>query len=167
MSSTVHVMVGIPGSGKSTQAKKIMAESDVIVRSSYDDYRLMFLHGNYKFVSHSEKLMKILQKKAIEECVKNSVDILVDNTNCNLQNNLMIVGEVHKIEPNARVVFHIMDASNDAELCNYRIENRALRGGLFVPRDAVDNLHRCFVEMVPKLLSSKKTLGYTCEIHKN
>lgn len=80
----VHIMRGIPGSGKSTRAKQI-AQSDEYICSA-DDYFVK--DGVYTFVQHEigkahqaclKKFVDLLHKHRFD--IYDAIDVVVDNTN--------------------------------------------------------------------------------------
>ena len=74
---------GVPASGKSTWAKKVVSENDWYrgnqwIRVNNDDIRNMF--GVY-WVPDREKLVDSTRKNIIQKAVENRVNIIVDNMN--------------------------------------------------------------------------------------
>lgn len=78
----IYLTVGIPASGKSTWAKLRAQNNPDIIRVCRDDLRLM-LNGTQILDGKGEKLVTKLVEHAIAN--KGKKDIIVDQTNCNLQ----------------------------------------------------------------------------------
>jgi len=76
----VIILVGIPGSGKSTWAKQQIIEHPNTIRVNRDDFRLM-LKNNQVVDYKVEKLINKLQRVTIIEGLKNGFNVIVDNTN--------------------------------------------------------------------------------------
>lgn len=81
------VLIGLPGSGKTTYAQQLMGEMVLLYgnvatyRVSWDDLRKELGHTG-KFSRHREEEMKKLSIARVEEAVKNgSSNVIIDNTN--------------------------------------------------------------------------------------
>lgn len=84
MSATVHIMRGIPGSGKSTEALKIAGSKEFIC--SADDW-FVGADGVYRFkaheiaAAHGACLKKLIGLLHMQRCPEKFQDIVIDNTN--------------------------------------------------------------------------------------
>lgn len=75
---TVHIMTGLPGSGKTTEARRIMAASrGRIQRLNLDDTRAM-LGGDWS--REREEVAQEIQARALRAILDAGFDALVDNT---------------------------------------------------------------------------------------
>lgn len=80
--STIHYTVGLPGSGKTTWAKKFIAESsEKIVRANRDDLRQM-LHDGF-FSPENEQMVTKVQEDIIYGALRRGHSVMVDDTNLN------------------------------------------------------------------------------------
>jgi predicted kinase len=120
---TVHVMTGLPASGKSTHARRLMAEADGRMRRvSLDELRKMLddNHGDKRLTyTHEETVLKV-QDAAVLAAVTAGFDIVVDNTHLvsRIPNRL-------KRLVDGRAVFEVHDFTDvDVEEC---IRRDALR----------------------------------------
>ncbi|MGW2788749.1 phosphatase domain-containing protein [Streptomyces sp. NPDC001251] len=80
---TVHVMTGLPASGKTTAARKLVADSDGRCRRvNLDDLRAMFDDaGVRRERSHTaEQSVLAVQDAAVRETIAAGFDVVVDNT---------------------------------------------------------------------------------------
>lgn len=75
----VTILQGLPGSGKSQIAKKIVDETGNTKRLNKDDFRAMF--DNSKWSGHNEKFILTIRNLSIEEALKNKFNVVVDDTN--------------------------------------------------------------------------------------
>lgn len=81
------ILVGPPGSGKTTYAKKLSKEL-CFVRVNRDDIRDMFGLG---YQADTERIVKRVQSNAIIECAVNKNNVVIDNTH-------LKKGEVTKLQ---------------------------------------------------------------------
>ncbi|MCZ4124272.1 phosphatase domain-containing protein [Streptomyces sp. H39-S7] len=82
---TVHVMTGLPASGKTTAARKLCADSDGRVRRvNLDDLRVMLgdggSGGGRQWSHEHEQTVLAIQDAAVRETVAAGFDVVVDNT---------------------------------------------------------------------------------------
>lgn len=114
----VILMKGLPGSGKSTVAKKIIAENpETYKRINRDDLRTMFDNGtttnsNEKFV---KKVRDVLIVKALEE----GKSLVIDDTNLsetNLRRITQLVNEYNK-KFGENVIVEVQELDTSIEVC--------------------------------------------------
>lgn len=79
--SKMHIMVGLPGSGKSTRAKEIIAEGGNVVRINKDLLRKM-LHFD-KWSGTNEGRTKDASRALAEYFLTHGVNVIIDDTNFN------------------------------------------------------------------------------------
>lgn len=79
---TVHLTTGLPASGKTTYAKKLVADSNGRVRRvNLDDIRMMMdLNDGSRFDKNHEETVLKVQDAAIIGAIADGYDIIVDNT---------------------------------------------------------------------------------------
>ena len=82
--ANLYIMVGIPGSGKSTVAKRYAADPDTksIIISS--DKIRQELYGDKNCQSHNGKVFELAYKR-IKENLKNGLDVIFDATNVTIK----------------------------------------------------------------------------------
>jgi predicted kinase len=137
----VIMMRGLPGSGKSTYAKQLVAETpNMYKRINRDDLRAMFDNshwskGNEKFV---KKIRDILIIKALEE----GKHVIVDDTNLSSNNENRIRELVHQFnkEHSDTVQVEIKEIDTPLEAC---IARDALRPNP-VGSKRIREMHRQF-----------------------
>ena len=135
------MMRGLPGSGKSTYAKQLVAEApNTYKRINRDDLRAMFdnehrTQGNEKFV---KKVRDVLIIKALEE----GKHVIVDDTNLSSTNETRVrqlVQEFNKAH-NDTVQVEVVEINTPLQECIARDAKRAKPVGAKVIRD----MHRQF-----------------------
>lgn len=95
--SKLIVMVGLPGSGKSYYANKLLEEAtNPTVILSSDNYREK-LFGDENDQTHNEQVFKMLYQDMRKYLISH-VDVIFDATNTSLKSRLRIMQEVEGIE---------------------------------------------------------------------
>jgi predicted kinase len=151
----VILMKGLPGSGKSTVAKKIIAENpETYKRINRDDLRAMFDNGtttnsNEKFV---KKVRDVLILKALEE----GKSLVIDDTNLsetNLRRIMQLVNEYNK-KYNENVVVEVQELDTSIEVC---IARDALREKP-VGEKVIRNMRKTFSKDTPEYRTQNPAL---------
>lgn len=121
---TVHLMRGLPASGKSTRARELMAAADGRVRRvSLDDIRRMLddNDGSKRFGYQHEETCLAVQDAAVLAAIEGGFDIVVDNTHLISR----IPSRLKKLV-RGRAVFEVHDFTDvDVEECVRRDALRA------------------------------------------
>ena len=96
----VFVCVGLPGSGKSTWAKKKVKETSsrnpktIIVNK--DAIRTM-IHGTYRYDYQYKDLVKALRYSILNTLVCHGYNIIIDETNINREERVRLIYDLHSI----------------------------------------------------------------------
>lgn len=80
----ITLTVGIPASGKSTWAKQYVRDNADCVRICRDDFRAM-LKNSTMLDRDGENLVTDLVETSIRKAVQNGLNVVVDQTNCNVR----------------------------------------------------------------------------------
>lgn len=84
---TVYLLKGLPGSGKSTRAKEMMAQNSNLARVNKDDIRLMTAlkakDDKDRKPKRWESLAVEIERAAAREMLERGFDVVVDDTNLN------------------------------------------------------------------------------------
>ncbi len=82
--STIHFCKGLPGSGKSTWAKQFVKESNgQVKRVNKDELRSMVDAGIWS--KTNEKFVLRLRDDIIHQCLRQALDVIIDDTNLSPQ----------------------------------------------------------------------------------
>lgn len=96
---TVHVLSGLPGSGKTTHSFRLVDASEKpMVRTSLDDIRDMIGIAPDRSAPGTERMVKTLENAMIRAAVKTGRDVVIDNCNLNAAGPLRIKKAVEGIE---------------------------------------------------------------------
>lgn len=127
--STLYVMIGIPGSGKSTFAKKLKAE---IV--SRDEIRFSFLKNeNEPYFKYEDKVFKKFIQ-TIQKCLDKGNDCIADATHLNVKSRYKLLYNLNL--ENVDIIPIIMNTN--LKTCLKRNEKR--EGLKKVPKETIINM---------------------------
>jgi tRNA uridine 5-carbamoylmethylation protein Kti12 len=120
----LFVMIGIPGSGKSHQSKKIIDahNNEGIVVINRDKIREMLSveYSDYDFKQY-EKLCINIARFSIMEATRMGLNIIVDETNLNVKSRKRVVSYVKSLDSEYEVIYvWCTESKNNLK---YRMEN--------------------------------------------
>ena len=106
----VYIMCGLPGAGKSTYIKEHLSNVKVI---SSDDIRCELHICGATFKNQRKCVGSPMQEKEVydilysrlEECCKNEIDCVIDNTNLSYKSRQEIINRVSKYNPEIIIVY--------------------------------------------------------------
>lgn len=162
MTKQLHIMVGAPGSGKSTfvqrQIKLFEEEQYTTAVISRDSIRFSMFEGGGSYFSREKEVFKEFIRQ-INECMEVGVDIVyVDATHVNEASRRKLLRQL-LLDPNTLVVFDVMDVSIDE--CISR--NNLRKGCERVPEQAIQRMAESFTLPTKKELI-KLGLFNDCQI---
>ena len=125
---TLFMMIGIPGSGKSTYAKDMVDnfnnEDRIIDYISRDEVRFSLLKEGDPYFSRENEVYKIFTNK-IKESLKNGHDVIADATHITWGSRHKLMQAIRGID-NVEIVAIVMNTSYDTcERRNMEREGRA------------------------------------------
>lgn len=135
---SLMIMVGIPGSGKSTQAKGMIGYLDNEIYVSRDEIRFNLLNDEDDYFAKEDEVWEKFVDTIIEG-LKNNKRVWVDATHINRSSRYKILAAIHQQVTPEKIEILFMDTP--LEVCLTRNENR--RGGrAYVPPKVIANMHR-------------------------
>lgn len=174
---TVIITRGLPASGKSTWAKKLVESNpDRWKRVNRDDLRIIY--NDYVFTKLNEKLVLDIQEGAIRSILQNGFDLIIDNTHLT-QKSLNAVYKILKSIGNILVMEKSFNVSIDE--CVRR--NSLREGHSNIKKDVIYNMAKSAgihkgnilkdnmvyippvgLEILPKVKNIKKSLAVLCDL---
>lgn len=123
----ILILVGVPGSGKSTFAKYFIRTEENWMRVCRDDIRMMqFSQANLN--SYQEKMITEILDTAIASLLRNKTNVLIDATHCRAS---YLEHYIYKFNNQADISFKVFE--EDEETIATRCEQRALSTGKIIP----------------------------------
>ena len=126
---TLYVMSGIPGSGKSTEARKIFELTSALIVNT-DDIRKM-MYGDAAVQGNGSKVFAVAHNHIAKELYQGK-DVIFDATNITTYSRKQVVT---RYRGNVKLVCVYMDTP--VEICKERNSRRER----FVPEDVIDSMH--------------------------
>ena len=138
MKPTLYILIGIPGSGKSTFAKRFQNEYDTSWISR-DKIRFDTIKEDEEYFSHESEVFQ----KFIDNIIfglRNSLNVIADATHINMSSRRKLTYAIDKEFNNYKIVYVIFDTSFD--ICLAR--NNAREGRACVPEQVMKNMYKDF-----------------------
>ena len=139
MNNTLYITVGLPGSGKSTYAKKFIKDKDVEYLSS-DELRAVY--GKDETDQSVTSIVFGHIKRKVDEFLKDGKNVLVDATSVNRKERSDYIKTAKKYGAKIVVIVFKMDRQGLIE----RNKKRGEQGGREVPTFVIDKMLNKFEE---------------------
>lgn len=116
------IVSGLPGSGKSTYARKLVSKIEDSIRVNRDDIRSML--GTY-WVSSRESFVSNIEKSIVTQGLKDDRTVIVDATNLNK----IVIQEFQTIASDMKAEYERIIINTPLRICIFRDWKRGLFGG--------------------------------------
>jgi len=130
------ILIGVPGSGKSTFARQFLKSNPGYVKLSRDEFRHMLADKWYPG-EEIEDLVSANIDAATFAALRHGYNVLLDNTHCNLKT---LKETITKFGKDARIVLKVIGA----ELSIKEIKAQNLQRDKVVPEDVIDKMYKGF-----------------------
>ncbi len=140
----ILILIGAPGSGKSTFSKYFLRTEENWIRISRDDFRLMQFGGTVTS-DREEMMITEMVNASIESLLRRKSNVLIDATNCKKE---YIYQFIDRFKHSADISFKTFELSK--ETLEARCENRFNETGKFIPKNV---LHR-YIQQLDSLKES-------------
>ncbi|MBM0652323.1 AAA family ATPase [Capnocytophaga genosp. AHN8471] len=130
--SKILILVGAPGSGKSTFARYFLRTEDNWIRVNRDDFRLMQFGDSLMIPFYEERISKMVEASVLT-LLKSDTNVIIDATNTSLRT---IEDMIHTYTEYADISFKVFDLPVD-ELVK-RCDKRYEETGKFISKSVVE-----------------------------
>ena len=130
--SKLLILVGAPGSGKSTFARYFLRTEDNWIRVNRDDFRLMQFGDSLMIPFYEERISKMVEASVLT-LLKSDTNVIIDATNTSLRT---IQDIIHTYTEYADISFKVFDLPVD-ELVK-RCDKRYEETGKFISKSVVE-----------------------------
>lgn len=136
-----YILIGPPGSGKSTWAREKCKEP-CVVRLNRDELRTMMKGGYVYGDKVIEALCTSTTRAIARTCLEAEIDIIQDNTNCQLKTIKDILTELPE---GVEVVVKLFEIPYWKQ--RFRCIVRWMNGGIWIPKHVSKRMHNNFQQV--------------------
>ena len=144
----ILVLVGVPGSGKSTYANALVKKHENYIKISRDDIRKM-IKDSYSVGEDMEGVVSALQDANIASALSKSMNVVLDNTHCKAKYIKELATKYGKI---ARISIKVIGA----ELTIKEIYAQNLKRDKVVPEAVIDQMYKGFKTVIKNMAEIKQ-----------
>lgn len=137
MKNKLYIMVGCPGSGKTTYAKKHFSNAVYVSR---DEIRFDLVSENEEYFSKEDEVFKIFTDK-INEGLRESLDVVVDATHLNPKSRMKLFSNLKIDKEKTEIIAITM--RTPLNVCLERNKNRKGTRS-YVPPDVIKRMYASF-----------------------
>ena len=115
--TTVHILVGLPGSGKSTFSKKLREENPKTIVINKDAIRTMINGGTFTYDHDLEPIVKLMATELLYQAASEGYDVIVDECHIKKEKRLYPIAD-------KKIAYVFEDSGNEELLTNRMKEHR-------------------------------------------
>lgn len=140
MKNELIILIGVPGSGKSTYANELLKQKQNLVKISRDDFRFM-LRNKWYVEEEVEHLISSIADTSVFAALKKGFDVVLDNSHCNAKT---LKETIDKFGKHARIILKVIGA----ELSIKQIKAQNLNRTKAVPEGVIDRMYQGFTHII-------------------
>lgn len=146
-SKTLAITRGLPGSGKTTFAKALVAQQAKTVRVNRDDIRIEQMGITTGVGTHDqERLVTEIQLTTVRRYLRWDYNVIVDDTNLKLS----VARGWADVAVECGAEFFVKDFTDIPVFdCIQRVTKRTIDGGRHVPPEVIQNMHNRYLAAGP------------------
>ena len=140
--SSIYVLVGAPGSGKSTWMAKYLIDNEAMIVSTDTELERIAVEKGISYgqaFKESYGSAEKAAKRKFSEAIEANQNVIWDQTNMSSKKRRKILSQVPNRYNKVAVVFQL-----DRDVLNERLAIRAKETGKFIPQSVVDDMLRVF-----------------------
>jgi len=137
-----YILIGLPGSGKSTWIRNKQNKNDFVIVSSDDEIDKYAKSQNKTYSEVFDEYIKIATSNMnsnLINAIKNNQNIIWDQTNLSAKKRKGIISRLPKHYEKIAVVFEI-----DDDTLKDRLYNRTKTEGKYIPNSVIENMKRTY-----------------------
>lgn len=133
----LYVMVGVPGSGKSTWAKKHLLDPNTTKYISRDEIRFSLLGPEDEYFSKEREVWKVFMDKVQTAINDEGMNVIIDASHINKWSRRKLTNALDDALTRSWEIYYVVMDTSYAECCR-RNDNRTGRAN--VPHDAIKEM---------------------------
>ncbi len=137
-----YILIGLPGSGKSTWIRNKQNKNDFVIVSSDDEIDKYAKSQNKTYSEVFDEYIKIATSNMnsnLINAIKNNQNIIWDQTNLSAKKRKGIISRLPKHYEKIAVVFEV-----DDDTLKDRLYNRTKTEGKYIPNSIIENMKRTY-----------------------
>ena len=134
----LYVMVGAPGSGKSTWAKKHLLDPNTMKYISRDEIRFSLLGPDDEYFSKEREVWKVFMNKVQEAVNDEGLDVIIDASHLDKWSRRKLTNSLDDALSRPWELYYVVMDTSYEECC---IRNDQRTGRANVPHDVIEEMY--------------------------